>query len=301
MLKVNDKVLCYHGPFLYEATVLETENKTGKGGEGVGPHYKVHYKGWKRTWDEWVPEDRVLPPTEENYAQQQKLRELANPIPTAAPKKKGLVPDGKKGTGATGPDSAPKGVKRSRDHDIEKQSDFLSRPEIKLTIPDTLKSILVDDWENVTKHQQLVPLPRKPNVVGILKAYSAAEKSARPKRPGSAEADIFEEVVSGIKVYFDRCLGNILLYRFERQQYVDIRRTNEGKEMEMSEIYGAEHLLRLFVSLPGLIAHTSMDQQSIQTLKDHIEGILKYMARNRDDLFEKNYEATSAQYQREPL
>lgn len=58
----------------------------------------------------------------------------------------------------------------------------------------------------------------------------------------------------------------------------------------MSEIYGAEHLLRLFgmalvgvflliiVSLPGLIAHTSMDQQSIQTLKDHIEGILKYVS-----------------------
>jgi len=69
---------------------------------------------------------------------------------------------------------------------------------------------------------------------------------------------------------------------------VDTRRANEGKEM--SEIYGAEHLLRLFgikllllmllthvVSLPGLIAHTSMDQQSIQTLKDHIEGILKFL------------------------
>src|SRR5271170_6225582 len=64
MFKVNDKVLCYHGPFLYEATVLfslrphcvsplinpqvlEAENRTGKGSEGVGPHYKVHYKGWK--------------------------------------------------------------------------------------------------------------------------------------------------------------------------------------------------------------------------------------------------------------
>ena len=89
-----------------------------------------------------------------------------------------------------------------------------------------------------------MPLPRNPNVVDILQAYSAAEKSARPKRPGSAEADIFEEVISGIQVYFDRCLGNILLYRFERQQYVDIRRSNDGKEM--SEIYGAEHLLRLF-------------------------------------------------------
>jgi len=155
-----------------------------------------------------------------------------------------------------------------------------------------------------------------------LKAYSASEKASRPKRPGSAEADIFEEVISGIKVYFDRCLGNILLYRFERQQYVDVRRANEGKEM--SDVYGAEHLLRLFgimstlplliwaVSLPGLIAHTNMDQQSIHTLKDHIEAILKYqlhfqylnpryMAKNRDDLFEKNYESTSAQYQREPL
>jgi mortality factor 4-like protein 1 len=89
-----------------------------------------------------------------------------------------------------------------------------------------------------------VPLPRNPNVVNILQAYSTAEKGARPKRPGSAEADIFEEVISGIQVYFDRCLGNILLYRFERQQYVDIRRSNDGKEM--SEIYGAEHLLRLF-------------------------------------------------------
>jgi hypothetical protein len=73
-----------------------------------------------RSWDEWVPEDRVLPPTEENYAQQQKLRELANPIPTPAPKKKGAAPDGKKTVSGAGGDSAPKGVKRSRDHDIEK-------------------------------------------------------------------------------------------------------------------------------------------------------------------------------------
>ena len=75
MFKANDKVLCYHGPFLYEATVislffpqflralseisflifptqvLEAENRAGKGSDGVGPHYKVHYKGWKRTYD----------------------------------------------------------------------------------------------------------------------------------------------------------------------------------------------------------------------------------------------------------
>jgi len=95
---------------------------------------------------------------------------------------------------------------------------------------------------------QLVPLPRKPTVSEILKAYSTTDKANRPSRPGSAEADIFEEVISGIKLYFDRCLGNILLYRFERQQYVDVRRSSEGKEM--SDIYGAEHLLRLFGIVP---------------------------------------------------
>jgi hypothetical protein len=61
-----------------------------------------------------------LPPTEENYAQQQKLRELANPIPTPAPKKKGGIPESKKTSTGVGGEVAPKGIKRSRDHDLEK-------------------------------------------------------------------------------------------------------------------------------------------------------------------------------------
>jgi hypothetical protein len=58
----------------------------------------------------------VLPPTDENYAQQQKLRELANPIQAPVPKKKGAAPEPKKGASA----ETSKGVKRSRDHDVEK-------------------------------------------------------------------------------------------------------------------------------------------------------------------------------------
>lgn len=56
------------------------------------------------------------------------------------------------------------------------------------------------------------------------------------------------EVMSGIVLYFDKALGNILLYRFERAQYVDIRRKT-AEARPMSEIYGAEHLLRLFGQL----------------------------------------------------
>jgi mortality factor 4-like protein 1 len=53
-----------------------------------------------------------------------------------------------------------------------------------------------------------------------------------------------QEVMEGIKVYFDRALGTILLYRFERKQFDDIRA--KYPNTAASDIYGAEHLLRLF-------------------------------------------------------
>lgn len=94
---------------------------------------------------------------------------------------------------------------------VNQEDAFHSRPSIKLVIPDHLKAILVDDWENVTKNQQLVPLPSAHPVNSILADYLAYEK---PKRiPGSAQADILEEIVAGLKEYFEKCLGRILLYR----------------------------------------------------------------------------------------
>jgi hypothetical protein len=93
----------------------------------------------------------------------------------------------------------------------EQEDSFLARPSVKLVIPDHIKAILVDDWENVTKSQQLVPLPAKQPVSSILKEYLENE---RPKRTaGSAQADILEEVIAGLTLYFDKCLGRILLYR----------------------------------------------------------------------------------------
>jgi mortality factor 4-like protein 1 len=49
---VNEKVLCFHGPLIYEAKVLKTlfmeEPSTVTG--VAGWHYFVHYKGWKQTY-----------------------------------------------------------------------------------------------------------------------------------------------------------------------------------------------------------------------------------------------------------
>ena len=59
-------------------------------------------------------------------------------------------------------------------------------------------------------------------------------------------------IIAGLIAYFDRALGANLLYRFERPQYAEIRRqfvtgpkVIVGQELEMSAVYGAEHLLRM--------------------------------------------------------
>ena len=50
--------------------------------------------------------------------------------------------------------------------------------------------------------------------------------------------------MEGIRSYFDRALGSILLYRMERKQFDDIRQ--QQPDALASDLYGAEHLIRLF-------------------------------------------------------
>jgi len=52
-----------------------------------------------------------------------------------------------------------------------------------------------------------------------------------------------------------------------------------------SQIYGAEHLLRLFVKLPGLLARTDMPEKNLCALLEQINTFLKYLAENSHTFF----------------
>lgn len=133
-------------------------------------------------------------------------------------------------------------------------------------MPDNLKSLLVDDWENVTKNQQVVALPAKASVNQILDDYNDEEK---PKRATSADLDVLEEVVMGMREYFDKSLDKILLYKFEREQYRTLRNKWENGSGNYADkgpldIYGAEHLTRLF----GMSSSAIFSQSSFSVKKN---------------------------------
>src|ERR1700759_5538884 len=76
LFDINERVLCYHGPMLYDAKILKREEvseaphpATGQ----VGPHYFVHYKGWKASYDEWLLIDRIKKYNEEGLNLQKEL------------------------------------------------------------------------------------------------------------------------------------------------------------------------------------------------------------------------------------
>ncbi|PRD22161.1 UNVERIFIED_CONTAM: Morf4l1 [Trichonephila clavipes] len=63
----GEKVLCFHGPLLYEAKCLRSQLRDKH------IKYFIHYSGWNKNWDEWVPDCRVLKYNDVNLQKQKEL------------------------------------------------------------------------------------------------------------------------------------------------------------------------------------------------------------------------------------
>ncbi|XP_062516643.1 mortality factor 4-like protein 1 [Corticium candelabrum] len=286
----GEKVLCFHGPLIYEAKCLKTpvakeKDKTLK--------YQIHYNGWNKSWDEWVPEGRILKYTDANLQKQKELKQQhlmkegkgrgKRKLEVTVAKASGSVA-GIKSTDADGLSRKKKG---KLDATIETQEQFQCRPEVHVFIPNELKQCLVDDWDLIARQKQLVKLPSPLPVDKILKDF--VEKQTNKEKEGAAK-----EIARGIKEYFNVLLGAQLLYKFERLQYTELRSSHEDKPM--SSIYGAEHLLRLFVRLGSILAYTSVDEDDMTVLLSHVRSLLQYMQTNVDEMFKRQYEVASPDY-----
>ncbi|XP_075714483.1 mortality factor 4-like protein 1 isoform X3 [Rhinoderma darwinii] len=310
----GERVLCFHGPLLYEAKCVKVSIKEKQ------VKYFIHYSGWNKNWDEWVPESRVLKYVDTNLQKQKelqkanqdqyaegKMRAAAPGKKTAALQQKNVEVKTKKnkqkapgsGEGSSTSDAPqPPRKKRARvDPTVESEETFMNRVEVKVKIPEELKPWLVDDWDLITRQKQLFNLPAKKNVETILEEYATYKKSR-----GNTDNKEYavNEVVAGIKEYFNVMLGTQLLYKFERPQYADI--LADHPDAPMSQVYGAPHLLRLFVRIGAMLSYTPLDEKSLALLLNYLHDFLKYLAKNSSTLFSaSDYEVAPPEYHRKAV
>ncbi|CAJ0907505.1 5121_t:CDS:10 [Entrophospora sp. SA101] len=239
----NETVLCFHGPLLYEAKILEVKNLDHK--------------------------DSIAGKKENNSSN---LNENNS--------------DQIENKGGS--------IQKSYDEDLAKDQKIVDNDkkfteffETKIIMPQPLKIKLIEDWEIITKNQKLYQLPRQITVVDILKEYldykqntinesvdnSTIDSPSKQSIVSNDESSNFEmnkmelynEITEGILTYFNKSLQKILLYNYERVQNTEIRVANPDKEY--SEIYGAEHLLRLFVEIPQLLSQNEFNQSTAEKPK----------------------------------
>ncbi|CAA7035860.1 unnamed protein product [Microthlaspi erraticum] len=265
----GERVLAYHGPRVYGAKVqkVELRKKEWK--------YFVHYLGWNKNWDEWVSADRLLKHTEENLVKQKALD-----------KKQGVEKGTKSGRSAQTKtrssadtkaekddtkNNAAKGKKRKNESGNEKDNPSAEKL-VKIQIPATLKKQLIDDWECIMENDKVLKLPRSPNVDEILSKYL----ELKTNKDGLI-SDSVGEILKGIRCYFDKALPVMLLYKKERRQYEEA----VVDDISPSTVYGAEHLLRLFVKLPELFAYVNMEEETWSHMQQTLLDFLKFIQKNQ--------------------
>ncbi|XP_014221767.1 mortality factor 4-like protein 1 [Trichogramma pretiosum] len=332
----GEKVLCYHGPLIYEAKLL----KSSVTKDGKSTQYYIHYAGWNKNWDEWVPEDRVLKFNDENV-KKQKETSLKHE------QSKESKQSSRKSSG-----SAKSSGRRSdfgKDKDKDKDSDSRASTPVALmerTPSRSSKAIAnaptptssndspleaprkrrgraatepSDDNESYTvKTEFNIKLPNELKMLLIDENEVIVKQKKLPTLPMSITVDkVFEnykeaiesgkieglhmesavEVTKGIREYFNSAINLKLLYAWEKPQFEE--KVPEDSNVLPSQLYGPYHLLRLLVKLGELMSYTHFDESSKELLTKHFRHFIQFLQSNISSLFNLNdYKDPPQDYQK---
>ncbi|KAM7514376.1 hypothetical protein LguiA_003959 [Lonicera macranthoides] len=253
----GEKVFAFHSGDLYEAKV---------------------FNFFLVDWDEWVGIDCLMKFTDENKQKKEALKQKKENGKSTMPGR--ALPIKPKNS------TAVRGKKRKNDDALKEDT---APPEklFNIQISPTLRKQLVDDCEYVNHLGKLVKLPCTPTVNDILKKY----REYRLKKD-SKIADSVKEILNGLLCYFNKALPRILLYKSERYQY----QKTVTEDMSPSDVYGAEHLLRLFVKLPELLRFANIEEETLAELQPKIMDILRFLQKNHSSFFLSAYETNTTDF-----
>jgi mortality factor 4-like protein 1 len=159
--------------------------------------------------------------------------------------------------------------------------------QLALTVQGGMYDRLKKEMALVGDEGRVLVLPRSPTVVQIMQQW--LEISHEPQQQVNAVA-----VVTWLRAYFEVALPTVLLYEGERWQLAEIRDAQSISKIntQYGEIYGAEHLLRLLVKLPAMVAAEETDSGVASTggddrkeLERMLASLMKFLEDNEARLF----------------
>ncbi|GLC45646.1 hypothetical protein PLESTB_001789900 [Pleodorina starrii] len=295
---VGERVFVPHVDRHYEAKILKAEFKRNVDWPDGQWYYFLHYSGWNKKYDEWVEAPGLVKAAELGMttaatganggggkgggaggAKKMPKERFAAATGGGGGKKGanrlaadlgaigGAVVGGAGGSVAAGGGDAAGGAGGSGQRGLQ----------LELDISPLLKKALLDDYDAIVTDARLVPLPRSPCVAEVLRRY--CEQATLSAGSGAVES----EVAIGLRAYFDKALMAVLLYRSERPQAMAL--LADGRLP--SSVYGTEHLLRLFVKLPDLLAAAgagNMNEEMLVQTATAVQDLMNWVAEHLDSL-----------------
>ena len=258
--------------------------------DGNSWQFFIHYLGWNSRWDRWVSSTDLLVDTPENRKQHLYHDQQQSQQPQPSTKKRKTHADSSSSS-------------RRRKAETGASSSVLYYQDY-CELPFTLKTILVEDYEKITRRSFDLPLvydcelEQKParsihNLPSAISAKQVLQHYQRKRGGTGADKEKQQHVrqfCNGLTKIFEEALPVCLLYPQERPQYESIIRSHDSefKGKALSEIYGCEFLLRLMVRLPKLLQAEPKPETSL-VMGPLIADLIVLLQKNRQACFKGSY------------
>ena len=296
----------------YPASIVQIKEQ-GKGEW----RYKVHYLGWNSRWDQWLSDEKLMKDNDHNRKFLEDSKLLYSAENTATDANSATVDTKNK---RKREDDRPVKKRRGGNNTLNLKNIYEDFCELPLT----LKTVLMDEMHIITRahpydcsahntSQTKTPLrkvhqlPAPVTIHQVLKHFckkriqqlsSTEAASAEKDKDGTSSKrsavvepaitpDDVQEFIQGLASLFDEALPKFLLYPQERPQFEALMRQPDMEDKPLTEIFGCEYLLRLYVRLPVLMQ--SENASNVKIVGPLLAELLVLMQKNRQACFKGVY------------
>ncbi|CAL2035508.1 unnamed protein product [Caenorhabditis brenneri] len=327
--RVGEEIAAMHTNAIYPATVKEIKEHKGE------LKYLIHFTGWNRRYDERIPvgkeagkmfakdaapRDAVVEPhlLMKKSAKMREGGSVNGDATTPVPPKKGPK------TRFTVPSPPPilvdheEGSSAKIDLPNQNPLSHIKEPTSIVNLPQSLRKILVDDFELINRGYLVKESSSKNNIDQIITDYikTIAVGDKDLTQEGS---DITHEngketrstnvgmvlAARGLLDYFNATIGYQMLYRGERSQYNDLVARvlvdSEGhkrgqvplpdEQFRASNYYGIIHLVRMLARIEDLLKMSSWNDFLQGRIMSGVDDLLGFLDKNL-----KKYYKGAAEY-----